>query len=98
MWRREMFSGSYRPVFLEAATPQGPVDALVFLMDRDNYRYMPDLPEEDAARMIAMAEGGLGPNFAYLDSLVQHLDDLGIEDAEMRRLHARAGAFRAEHR
>jgi len=43
MWRREMFSGSYRPVFLEIATPQGSVDALVFVMDRDNRRYMPDL-------------------------------------------------------
>ena len=46
--------------------------------------------------MIAVAEGGLGPNFDYLDSLVRHLDDLGIEDEEMRRLHGRAGAYRAE--
>ncbi len=43
MWRREMFAGAYCPVFLEVATPQGPVDALVFVMDRNNHRYMPDL-------------------------------------------------------
>lgn len=98
MWRREMFSGAYRPVFLEVATPQGPVDALVFVMDRDNRRYMPDLPEEQAAQMIAVAEGGLGTNFAYLDSLVRHLDELGIEDGDMHRLHARAGAYRAMNR
>jgi cation transport protein ChaC len=46
--------------------------------------------------MIAVAEGGLGPNFAYLDSLVRHLDELGIEDADMHRLHARARAYRAK--
>lgn len=96
MWRREMFAGAYRPVFLDVMTPQGAVDALAFVMDRDNHRYMPDLPEEQAARMIALAEGGLGPNFTYLDSLVRHLDELGITDDAIRRLHARAGACRAK--
>ena len=90
MWRREMFSGAYRPIFLEVATPQGSVDALVFVMDRANRRYMPELPQEDAAQMIAVAEGGLGTNFDYLDSLVRHLDQLGIQDGDMQQLHARA--------
>ncbi len=88
MWRREMFSGSYRPVFLDVATPQGAVDALVFLMDRSDRRYMPDLSQEEAAQMIAAAEGRLGPNFTYLDSLVRHLDELGIRDDDMHQLHA----------
>ncbi|MGI9370131.1 MAG: gamma-glutamylcyclotransferase [Ruegeria sp.] len=88
MWRREMFSGSYCPVFLKVETPQGPVEALVFVMDRSNYRYMPDLSQEEAAQMIAAAEGGLGPNYAYLDSLVRHLDELGIKDDDMHQLHA----------
>lgn len=96
MWHREMFSGSYRPVFVDVATPQGPVDALVFVMDRDNRRYMPNLSEDESARMIAFAEGSLGPNFAYLDSLIRHLDELGIEDADMHRLHALAAAYRTD--
>ena len=94
MWRREMFSGAYRPTFLTATTPQGPVEALAFLMDRDNRRYRPHLSEDEAARMIARAEGGLGPNFDYLDSLVRHLNDLGIADDDMHQLHARAGKHR----
>jgi cation transport protein ChaC len=94
MWRREMFAGAYRPLFLEVATPQGPVDALTFVMDRNNHRYMPDLPEDEAARMIAVAEGGLGSNFAYLDSLVRHLDELGIADDDMHRLHTRVSSYR----
>lgn len=94
MWRREMFAGAYRPVFLNVATPQGPVDALTFVMDRSDRRYLPDLSETDAARMIAAAEGRLGPNFDYLDSLVRHLTQLDIEDEDMRRLRERAAEWR----
>ncbi|MCA0871317.1 gamma-glutamylcyclotransferase [Seohaeicola saemankumensis] len=94
MWRREMFSGAYRPTFLQTATPQGPVEALAFLMDRGNRRYAPHLSEDEAARMIARAEGGLGPNFDYLDSLVRHLDELGLEDDDIRQLHLSAQAHR----
>ena len=95
MWRREMFAGAYRPMFLNVETPQGPVEALVFVMDRENRRYMPDVSEETAAHMIASAEGRIGPNFDYLDSLVRHLDELEIEDDEIRRLHARANGYRS---
>ncbi|MGA9433318.1 MAG: gamma-glutamylcyclotransferase, partial [Roseobacter sp.] len=94
MWHREMFAGTYCPVFQEVATPQGPVEALAFVMDRTNRRYMPHLPLEEAARMIAVAEGGLGPNFDYLQSLVMHLDGLGIQDDDMKKLHATARAYR----
>ena len=94
MWHREMFAGAYCPLFLEVTTPQGPVDALTFVMDRTNRRYMPDLPEDEAAQMIAVAEGGLGPNFTYLDSLVRHLNELGIADEAIQRLHSRASTYR----
>ncbi len=94
MWRREMFAGAYCPVFLNVDTPQGPVEALVFVMDRTNPRYMPEVPIDDAARMIAVAEGGLGPNFDYLHSLITHLDELGIEDEDIKALHALAKAHR----
>ena len=90
MWRREMFAGAYRPLFRMVSTPQGDVEALIFAMDCENDRYVPDLPDMEAARMIAMAEGRLGPNFDYLESLVRHLGELGIEDEDMRRLHALA--------
>ncbi|WP_425045209.1 gamma-glutamylcyclotransferase [Primorskyibacter sp. S87] len=96
MWRREMFSGSYCPIFQSVETPQGEVDALTFVMDRDSHLYLPDLAEEVAARMIANAEGALGPNFHYLDTLVRHLDELGITDDNMHRLYAIATACRTE--
>ena len=94
MWRREMFSGAYCPRFLEVATPQGPVEALVFVIERNNRRYCPDVDPEEAARVIAHAEGNLGPNFDYLDQLVRHLGDLGIKDAQMEALHRAAATYR----
>lgn len=94
MWRREMFAGAYCPVFLEVTTPQGPVDALVFVMDRTNRRYMPDLTSDEAGRMIAVAECGFGSNYDYLQSLVKHLDDLGIQDDDIKKLHAIARTYR----
>ena len=95
MWRREMFAGTYCPVFIEVTTPQGPVDALVFTMDHDNPRYLPDISHEQAAQRIAVAEGTLGSNFAYLDSLVRHLEELGLQDTEMQRLHTHAATLRS---
>lgn len=95
MWHREMFAGSYSPEFHEVSTPQGPVEALVFVMDHGNARYRPGLSEEEAAQRIARAEGGLGSNFQYLDSLVHHLEELGIKDAHMQRLHLLAQTYRA---
>lgn len=87
MWRREMFAGAYRPIFQEVATPQGLVDALVFVMDQNNYRYAPGIPHDEAAKIIGKAHGRLGTNFEYLDSMVRHFDELGIEDEEVRQLH-----------
>lgn len=94
MWRREMFAGAYRPVFQEVATPLGTVEALVFVIEPGNRRYAPGIAPEDAARIIAAAEGNLGPNFDYLDVLVRNLGDLGIDDQGMRELHALAAQRR----
>lgn len=94
LWMREMFTGSYHPCFMPVETPQGPVQALAFVMDHDNERYEPDLSEKDKARIIATAEGGLGPNFDYLASLALHLTDLGIDDPYIVGLHKQCCALR----
>lgn len=96
MWMREMFSGAYRPIFVPTQTPQGPVEALTFVMDRANRRYVPELPDQEAAQMIAHATGRLGDNFDYLDNLICHLDELGIRDDAMHRLHSLACTARED--
>ena len=94
LWHREMFAGAYEPRFVEVETPQGAVEALVFVMDRSNRRYMPHVAQDEAARMIAVAEGSLGSNFDYLHTLVGHLDDLSIKDDQMHSLLERVLSFR----
>ena len=94
LWNREMFSGSYEPRFMSVETPQGDLEALVFVMDRRNMRYEPNLTEDEAAKMIARAEGNLGSNFDYLRTLVSHLDTLEIDDDALRRLLRLAHAHR----
>ncbi len=94
MWRREMFSGAYRPIFQEIATPQGTVEALIFAIEHNNRRYVPEIAQDEAARIIAMAEGNLGPNFDYLDLLVRNLGHLSIEDDDMCQLRSLAADYR----
>ncbi len=93
LWMREMIAGVYIPTFVQVTTPQGEIEALTFVMDQLNERYVPDLPIDEAAKMIARATGIIGSNFEYLDSLVLHLRELRIEDREMEELHAAAKAL-----
>ncbi len=95
MWRREMFSGGYCPKFAEVTTPQGSIDALFFVINPEGIGYRPNLPEDEAARTIAAAEGDHGSNFAYLEMLVNRFQCLGIDDPAIRRLHEQAASFRA---
>jgi len=90
LWMREMFAGSYMPKFVRVATPQGEIEALTFVIDRTNERYVPDLPLVEAATVIANASGHNGTNFEYLDSLCAHLAELGLSDPELSKLHGLA--------
>ncbi|MEL7098639.1 MAG: gamma-glutamylcyclotransferase [Pseudomonadota bacterium] len=87
LWNREMFAGAYTPLFLPVATPQGPVEALVFAMNHDNPRYIPEMDRAIAAGMIAHAEGTLGRNMDYLEALVRHLHELGVSDPDIQALY-----------
>lgn len=88
MWNREMFSGGYCPRFEMIETPQGPVEALIFVINHDAIGYLPDLPEGETARIIATATGYLGSNFEYLDNMMRHLEELGLSDPRMEALHS----------
>jgi cation transport protein ChaC len=79
LWMREMIRAAYVPIFRSVETPQGPVEALTFAMDRSSPLYA-DLSLDEAARLIATAEGILGSNREYVDRLAAHLALLGIED------------------
>jgi len=90
LWSREMMMLAYDPVVLDVATPQGPIEALAFVINRSSENYLEELPMEEAAGLIAGARGLFGSNLDYLDNLAEHLTQLNIEDADFSRLHTEA--------
>ncbi len=92
LWRREMLTRAYRPVWVTARTPQGPESAIAFTVNRQHERYAPGLDEATVAELLATGAGALGRCCDYLFDTVAHLRALGIRD---RRLEALAERVRA---
>jgi len=52
----------------------------------DHVQYCGGLPLEEQAQIIANAVGGRGPNTEYLFNTAQHLNELGLVDADLEWL------------
>ena len=96
LWRREMIARAYIPRFIDLETPQGPLEALAFVMDQHAPRYVPGLSIAETARYIGTGRGPIGTSLEYLDSLVAHFAVLDIVDAELTELHTLATRIAAE--
>ena len=92
LWRREMFTGAYRPTWVSASDGSERFAAISFVINRENGRYAGRLSDDTVARHIATAAGPMGPCSDYLFETVHHLVDLGIRD---RHLEALARKVRA---
>jgi cation transport protein ChaC len=62
------------------------VEALCFTVNRSHLQYAGKLDFEDQVEAIVGAEGQSGQNPAYLENTVRHLNEMGIQDAELNRL------------
>jgi cation transport protein ChaC len=96
LWRREMVTGAYRPVWLAVNTARARITALTFVIDPSHERYARDLPEERIVEVVATAGGALGPCAEYLLNTVAHLEQLGLDDPHLRRLGAQVCAMRPD--
>jgi len=67
-------------------TPEGPLRALTFAMNRNSGRYVSGLADEEIANVLARACGFRGSMAAYLFSTVSILQELGIHDRHLWRL------------
>ncbi len=86
VWDREMALDSYAAVWVRAMTPDGPVNAVTFVMNRDTERYVGRLPEDRIVQQLATAEGYLGTCVEYLENTVAHMREVGIHDRQLFRL------------
>jgi len=90
LWDRERTTPVYRPKLLPVRLRDGgdPVTACTFVVDRRHGQYCGCLDEATMARRIAGCCGERGPNLEYLANTVAHLEELGIRDERLARLHA----------
>ena len=95
IWRREMFTMSYRPVWTMARTPKGREPVIAFSANREHERYVPGLEDEVIARYLATGAGPMGRCCDYLFDTVAHLRQLGIRDRGLESLEARVRAHGA---
>ncbi len=94
LWRREMLTGAYRPVWVAARTPQGIEHAITFAANRSHERYVRGLDVHETAQLLATGSGPLGTCCDYLFDTVSHLRDLGIRDKRLEVLEAAVRAKR----
>jgi cation transport protein ChaC len=93
---RELISSAYVERLLPLRLENGKtVTALAYVVDTSHEQYIADLSLEDQARIISTAVGGRGPNTEYLWNTARHLEELGIEDADISWLAARVEELKA---
>jgi glutathione-specific gamma-glutamylcyclotransferase len=86
LWQREMSTGSYLPRWLNCATDDGPVRALVFIMNRASPAYIAALPDAEVLAIVRRASGKYGPCTEYVTQTSHALKDAGIHDLKLQRL------------
>lgn len=94
LWRREMFTGAYRPTWVTARSGDVSVPAVTFVINRDNARYAGRLTEDTIVRHLATATGPMGPCRDYLFTTVEHLAALGIRDRRLESVARRVRRHR----
>jgi cation transport protein ChaC len=87
---REMPEDIYSCRKVAVSTPQGQLFAYTLAVNRAHFLYASGMTGEAIAARIAACAGQRGPNLAYLENTVRHLDELGIADGSLHRLLDRA--------
>ena len=95
LWRREMSTMAYRPVWTVARTSKGAEPAIAFSANREHERYVPGLEDRAVARYLATGAGPMGRCCDYLFDTVAHLRQLGIRDRRLEALEAKVRAHGA---
>lgn len=95
VWTREMPTGSYHPTWVKLTTPEGPVNAIAFVINPDQPRYACRISVDTAASSIATACGFLGSSAEYLENTVAALDQLGVRDRKLHEILERVREIQA---
>jgi len=83
---RENIYDVYLRRTLRVMTPEGPVFAESYVVDREGPQYAGKLPPARVLPMLRDGRGVGGTGVEYLENTVRHLDELGIPDARLHEL------------
>src|SRR5699024_6097065 len=86
LWQREMPSGAYEPRWLTCQTPDGPVKALGFAVNRQTPAYTSKLSNEHLLWIIQGAQGTYGSCTEYVLETAHALSAAQIHDYRLNRL------------
>ena len=87
--RRELVSFAYKEEIVTVETTDGgSLEAVTYIVDRENEQYCGNLSIEQQIETITTAVGGRGPNSEYLAKTVEAFRQLGIDDAILERIGA----------
>jgi cation transport protein ChaC len=88
LWRREMTvkPPTSPPRWVTAKAGRTAVRAIVFAADRKGRNFVGGLTDEEIACVLCKAVGHWGSGAEYLMQTVNHLESLGIRDANLWRL------------
>ncbi len=86
--RREMsmVPSAFPARWITVVTPDGPLKALTFAMNRNSGRYINGLSDEALADVLACACGFRGSMAEYLMATVRQLEALGIHDRHLWKM------------
>jgi cation transport protein ChaC len=96
VWRREMLTMAYRPVWVDVRTAKGIEPAITFAVNRKHERYVRGLDTDSIVHYLTTGAGPLGRCRDYLFDTVAHLHQIGIRDRRLEILAERVRIREAE--
>ena len=97
IWKREMLSGAYAPIWVKVKTQDGEVlKAITFVIRRDHPSFAARQTETQCVKIIAEASGIIGSNSDYLFNTNAALSAEGIPDINLKRLAALVERYQNE--
>jgi cation transport protein ChaC len=93
-FRRELFSGAYDARWVSADTITKSHRAITFVVNLHHPFYARRVDAEIVAQHLAIASGSLGSCVEYLNRTLDALEELGLRDTYLNRLHDLVRAYR----
>lgn len=85
---REMVTRVYTAHYFDTQLNDGrTVKSYTYVVKRDHDQYAGKLSLQEQARLVAQGVGNAGPAIEYLKNTINHIDELGIHDAELHDVY-----------